>query len=259
MHDYLTRGFTANTTLAHYCRDNGLLLHIHREMHAVIDRQKNHGIHFRVLAKVLRMSGGDHIHSGTVVGKLEGERDIILGFVNLLRNDFIEQDRSRGIISLKIGSLYCVFYPWLRDILGVMHRAVANRVALEACGKARNEGRILLEGNEIIRGFQMEPELAAACELVIGMETVIPSILILKIRFLRGEDPYYNSYMSYMYDTQYSWNNHINSCIDNYLQSQICIDTSIISGNESYGDSYIYRAICSGESLNSSENEGSRD
>ena len=60
-----------------------------------------------------------------------------------------------------------------------------------------------------------------------------------------------------MYDTQYSWNNHINSCFDNYLQSQICIDTSIISGSESNGDSYIYRAICSGQSLNSSENEGS--
>ncbi|KAM3343597.1 hypothetical protein P3S68_025686 [Capsicum galapagoense] len=56
MHDYLTGGFTANTSLAHYCRDNGLLLHIHRAMHAVIDRQKNHGMHFRVLAKALRMS-----------------------------------------------------------------------------------------------------------------------------------------------------------------------------------------------------------
>ncbi|KAK4342658.1 hypothetical protein RND71_038474 [Anisodus tanguticus] len=52
---------------------------------AVIDRQKNHGIHFWVLAKALRMSGGDHIHSGTVVGKLEGERDITLGFVGLLQ------------------------------------------------------------------------------------------------------------------------------------------------------------------------------
>jgi ribulose-bisphosphate carboxylase large chain len=30
--------------------------YIHRAMHAVIDRQKNHGIHFRVLAKILRMS-----------------------------------------------------------------------------------------------------------------------------------------------------------------------------------------------------------
>ncbi|MCD7462144.1 hypothetical protein HAX54_047860 [Datura stramonium] len=39
-------------------------------------------------------------------GKLEGERDITLGFVDLLRDDFVEQDRSRGIYFLKIGSLY---------------------------------------------------------------------------------------------------------------------------------------------------------
>ncbi|MFS7929388.1 Acetyl-coenzyme A carboxylase carboxyl transferase subunit beta [Helianthus anomalus] len=31
----------------------------------------------------------------------------------------------------------------------------------------------------------------------------------------------------YMNDTQYTWNNHINSCIDSYLQSQICIDSYI--------------------------------
>jgi ribulose-bisphosphate carboxylase large chain len=72
MHDYLTGGFTSNTSLANYCRDNGLL-HIHRAMHAVIDRQRNHGIHFRVLAKALPY--GDHLHSGTV-GKLEGEREV---------------------------------------------------------------------------------------------------------------------------------------------------------------------------------------
>ncbi|MGV2390343.1 MAG UNVERIFIED_CONTAM: ribulose-bisphosphate carboxylase large subunit [Microcystis novacekii LVE1205-3] len=97
MHDYLTGGFTANTTLAKFCRDKGLLLHIHRAMHAVIDRQKNHGIHFRVLAKCLRLSGGDHLHSGTVVGKLEGERGITMGFVDLMREDYVEEDRARGI------------------------------------------------------------------------------------------------------------------------------------------------------------------
>jgi ribulose-bisphosphate carboxylase large chain len=37
MHDYLRSGFTANTILVHYCRDNGLLFHIHCAMHAVID------------------------------------------------------------------------------------------------------------------------------------------------------------------------------------------------------------------------------
>jgi ribulose-bisphosphate carboxylase large chain len=38
MHDFLTGGFTANTGLANWCRENGMLLHIHRAMHAVIDR-----------------------------------------------------------------------------------------------------------------------------------------------------------------------------------------------------------------------------
>ena len=97
MHDFLTGGFTANTSLAKWCQANGILLHIHRAMHAVIDRQKNHGIHFRVLAKCLRMSGGDHLHSGTVVGKLEGEKGITMGFVDLMRENYIEEDRSRGI------------------------------------------------------------------------------------------------------------------------------------------------------------------
>ena len=81
MHDYLTGRFTANTSLAHYCRDNGLLLHIHRAMHAVIDRQKNHGIHFRVLAKALRMSGRDHIHSGTVVVNLKEKETTLWAFL----------------------------------------------------------------------------------------------------------------------------------------------------------------------------------
>ncbi|MBA0861071.1 hypothetical protein Goshw_024106 [Gossypium schwendimanii] len=54
-------------------------------------------MYFRVLAKALHMFGGDHFYAGTIVSKLEGERDITLGFVDLLRNDFIEKDRSRGI------------------------------------------------------------------------------------------------------------------------------------------------------------------
>nr|KYP36753.1 Ribulose bisphosphate carboxylase large chain [Cajanus cajan] len=165
MHDYLTGGFTANTSLAHYCRDNGLLLHIHRAMHAVIDRQKNHGMHFRVLAKALRLSGGDHVHSGTVVGKLEGEREITLGFVDLLRDDFVEKDRSRGIyftqdwvslpgvLPVASGGIHVWHMPALTEIFGD--------------DSARNEGRDLArEGNEIIRAAsKWSPELAAACEV----------------------------------------------------------------------------------------------
>ncbi|KAI5438038.1 hypothetical protein KIW84_023956 [Lathyrus oleraceus] len=168
MHDYLTGGFTANTTLSHYYRDNGLLLHIHRAMHVVIDRQKNHGMHFRVLAKALRLSGGDHIHAGTVVGKLEGEREITLGVIPVA---------SGGIHVWHMPALTEIFgddfvlqfgggtlgHPW-----GNAPGAVANRVALEeACVQARNEGRDLArEGNTIIReACKWSPELAAACEV----------------------------------------------------------------------------------------------
>nr|YP_009473535.1 AccD [Hydrocera triflora]AVI69792.1 AccD [Hydrocera triflora] len=72
---------------------------------------------------------------------------------------------------------------------------------------------------------------------------------------LKSDDPDYDRYM---YDTQYSWNNHINNCIDNYLHSEICIDTYIVSGSVNYSDSYIYSSIC-GEifNINSSENERS--
>src|SRR6266516_4532898 len=97
MHDYLVGGFSAHTTLSKWCRRNGMLLHVHRALHAVVDRQKDHGIHFRVLAKWLRMAGGDHLHVGTVVGKLEGDRASTLGVIDLLRLDNVPADASRGL------------------------------------------------------------------------------------------------------------------------------------------------------------------
>ncbi|KAK1576464.1 hypothetical protein Q3G72_014074 [Acer saccharum] len=53
-------------------------------------------------------------------------------------------------------------HPW-----GNAPGAVANRVALEACVQARNEGRDLArEGNEIIRdASKWSAELAATCEV----------------------------------------------------------------------------------------------
>lgn len=64
-------------------------------------------------------------------------------------------------------------------------------------------------------------------------------------------------YDPYMYDTQYSWNNYINSCIDNYLQYQIFVDTDIVSGSDNYSNSYIYSSICGeieGSSIRTSTN-----
>ena len=195
MHDYLTGGFTANTGLANWCRDNGMLLHIHRAMHAVLDRNPNHGIHFRVLTKMLRLSGGDHLHSGTVVGKLEGDRAATLGWIDIMRDSYIKEDRSRGIMfdqdwasmpgvmPVASGGIHVWHMPALVSIFGddsvlqfgggtLGHPwgnaagAAANRVALEACVEARNHGRELeKEGKEILTAAaEHSPELKVAME-----------------------------------------------------------------------------------------------
>ncbi|MFP4161448.1 MAG: RuBisCO large subunit C-terminal-like domain-containing protein, partial [Ectothiorhodospira sp.] len=181
--------------LANWCRENGMLLHIHRAMHAVMDRHPRHGIHFRVLAKILRLSGGDHLHTGTVVGKLEGDRAATLGWIDLLRDSYIKEDRSRGIFfdqdwgsmpgvfAVASGGIHVWHMPALLAIFGddavfqfgggtLGHPwgnaagATANRVALEACVQARNEGREPeKEGKEILTAAAgHSPELKVAME-----------------------------------------------------------------------------------------------
>ncbi|XP_061356305.1 acetyl-coenzyme A carboxylase carboxyl transferase subunit beta, chloroplastic-like [Gastrolobium bilobum] len=60
----------------------------------------------------------------------------------------------------------------------------------------------------------------------------------------------------YMYGTQSSWNNNINSCIDSYLRSQIFIDSHILDDSVKYNDSYFFSNIC-GKGKNGSESESS--
>nr|YP_010892093.1 AccD [Ludwigia adscendens]WJO89789.1 AccD [Ludwigia adscendens]WMY92928.1 acetyl-CoA carboxylase carboxyltransferase beta subunit [Ludwigia adscendens]WQH58930.1 acetyl-CoA carboxylase subunit beta [Ludwigia hexapetala]WQH59015.1 acetyl-CoA carboxylase subunit beta [Ludwigia hexapetala] len=65
----------------------------------------------------------------------------------------------------------------------------------------------------------------------------------------KNDDPQYDWYMS---DTKSSWNIHINSCIDSYLRSQICIERPILSGSDNFSDSNTYSFI-NDESENSNE------
>ena len=196
MLDYLTAGFAAHQTLSKWCRREGVLLHVHRAMHAVIDRQRVHGIHWRVLAKWCRMIGADHLHNGTVVGKLEGDRGSTTAVNDLLRDDFVAEDRARGIyfdqawaslpgmFPVASGGIHVWHIPELVAIFGddavfqfgggtLGHPqgsaagATANRVALEAVIKARNEGRdITVEGPDILRAAARHaPELRLALDL----------------------------------------------------------------------------------------------
>ena len=177
----LTVGYTAIQSMAKWARRNGVLLHLHRAGHSTYTRQKTHGVNFRVIAKWMRLAGVDHIHAGTVVGKLEGDPASVRGYYETLRCDkadpdpryglYFEQDwvSTPGVMPVASGGIHAGQMHELLDLLGedvilqfgggtighplgIAAGATANRVALEAMVKARNEGRdIAIEGPAILR------------------------------------------------------------------------------------------------------------
>ncbi len=177
----LVIGYTAIQTMAVWARKNDMILHLHRAGNSTYSRQKEHGMNFRVICKWMRMAGVDHIHAGTVVGKLEGDPLMIRGFyntlllshldVNLPQGIFFEQDWAslRKVTPVASGGIHCGQMHQLLDYLGedvvlqfgggtighpdgIQAGATANRVALEAIVLARNEGRdYVAEGPQILR------------------------------------------------------------------------------------------------------------
>jgi len=70
MMDVITCGFSALKELREAIK---VPIHVHRCMHAAFTRNPFHGISMVVVAKLVRLAGGDQLHIGTVVGKMHGE------------------------------------------------------------------------------------------------------------------------------------------------------------------------------------------
>ena len=92
----LVIGYTAIQSMAKWARKNDMILHLHRAGHSTYTRQKNHGVSFRVIAKWMRMAGVDHIHAGTVVGKLEGDPAVIAGIYDTCRETHVPMNLEHG-------------------------------------------------------------------------------------------------------------------------------------------------------------------
>jgi ribulose-bisphosphate carboxylase large chain len=192
----LVIGYTAIQSMSKWSRRNDMLLHLHRAGHGTYTRQKTHGVSFRVIAKWMRLAGVDHIHAGTVVGKLEGDPHAIKGYYDICREGhnpmalqnglFFEQDWAslRKVMPVASGGIHAGQMHQLLTLLGedtvlqfgggtighplgIAAGATANRVALEAMVFARNEGRdIMAEGPEILsRAAKSCTPLAQALEL----------------------------------------------------------------------------------------------
>lgn len=176
----LVVGFTAIQSMSKWARRNDMILHLHRAGHSTYTRQKTHGVSFRVIAKWMRLAGVDHIHAGTVVGKLEGDPHTVKGFYDICREPynparlenglFFDQDWAslRRVMPVASGGIHAGQMHQLLSLLGedcvlqfgggtighpmgIAAGATANRVALEAMVLARNEGRdIMAEGPEIL-------------------------------------------------------------------------------------------------------------
>jgi ribulose-bisphosphate carboxylase large chain len=175
----LVMGYTAIQSTAYWARNNDMILHLHRAGNSTYARQKDHGINFRVICKWMRMAGVDHIHAGTVVGKLEGDPLMVKGFYNTLLNVktavnlpqglFFAQDWAslRRCLPVASGGIHCGQMHQLVNYLGndvvlqfgggtighpdgIQAGATANRVALESMIMARNEGRAYVQEGEAI-------------------------------------------------------------------------------------------------------------
>jgi ribulose-bisphosphate carboxylase large chain len=191
----LVIGYTAIQSMAKWARRNNMILHLHRAGHSTYTRQKNHGVSFRVISKWMRLAGVDHLHAGTVVGKLEGDPNTVKGFYDSLREPFnpvnyetgifFDQDWAslRGVMPVASGGIHAGQMHQLLTYLGedvvlqfgggtighpmgIAAGATANRVALEAMVLARNEGRdIWNEGEQILKNAAKDCKpLAAALD-----------------------------------------------------------------------------------------------
>ncbi len=177
----LVIGYTAIQSMSKWARKNDMILHLHRAGHSTYTRQKTHGVSFRVIAKWMRLAGVDHIHAGTIVGKLEGDPAATKGYYDICRERYNAQNLERGLFfdqdwvstlpvmpvasgGIHAGQMHQLIHLLGEDVvlqfgggtighpMGIAAGAEANRIALEAMILARNEGKdIMEEGPEILR------------------------------------------------------------------------------------------------------------
>jgi len=103
----------------------GLIIHGHRAGHSMFTRNEKHGLTMLVLAKLARLAGVDQLHTGAVVGKMEGGENEVVNINQFLKEDwrhfnFLKDDWSKlkPVMPVASGGLHPGLVEKLVDTLG---------------------------------------------------------------------------------------------------------------------------------------------
>lgn len=113
MIDILTCGFSGVSGIRN--KNFGKIIHAHRAMHAAFTRSKQYGISMLVIAKLARLAGVDSLHTGTIVGKMEGVKEEVLAINNFLKSEWYG---LKTVLPTASGGLHPGHVPDVYRLLG---------------------------------------------------------------------------------------------------------------------------------------------
>lgn len=103
----------------------GLILHGHRAGHSMFTKNPRHGMSMLVLAKLARLAGIDQLHTGTVVGKMEGTAEEVTEINLEMEEDWFgvnketsDWSKIKPVLPIASGGLHPRLIPELVKILG---------------------------------------------------------------------------------------------------------------------------------------------
>ena len=180
MVDIVTLGWSSLQTVREANTRLKLVLHAHRAGHAMFTRYEKHGMSMTVVAKLSRLIGMDQLHIGTVVGKMAGGLEEIVGCKDAIsmkttpETKFMlgqEWGNIAPTFPVASGGLHPGHFAQVIEIFG-------NNVILQAGGgihghpegtikgamAARQAVDAVMEGTDLKEYARRHPELQAAIE-----------------------------------------------------------------------------------------------
>jgi ribulose-bisphosphate carboxylase large chain len=113
MVDIVAIGFSGLQSLIQ--KNWGLVFHGHRAGHSAFTKNPRHGISMMVIAKLARLVGIDELHTGTVVGKMEGGAKDVVAINKVLA---APMHGLKSVLPIASGGMYPSLLPAMVKVLG---------------------------------------------------------------------------------------------------------------------------------------------